>query len=84
MQEEVGTEAKIIAPLGVTNHILKEEGTHYVSPRFLVSIIGEPTNMEPSSHSEMKWFSIDDLPENVTMTTQKALSAFLTWHNEKM
>lgn len=84
VQEEVGTEAKIIAPLGVTNHILKEEGTHYVSPRFLVSIIGEPTNMEPSSHSEMKWFSIDDLPENVTMTTQKALSAFLTWHNEKM
>lgn len=84
VQEEVGTEAKIIAPLGVTNHILKEEGTHYVSPRFLVSIIGEPKNMEPMSHSEMKWFSIDALPENVTMTTQKALSAFLTWHNEKL
>lgn len=84
VQEEIGVEAKIIAPLGVTNHILKEEGTHYVSPRFLVSIIGEPKNMEPQSHSEMKWFSINDLPENVTMTTQKALSAFLTWHNERL
>ena len=83
VQEEIGTEARIIAPLGVTNHILKEEGVHFVSPRFLVSIIGEPQNMEAEAHSEMKWFSIDSLPENVTMTTQKALSAFLTWHNEK-
>ena len=83
VQEEIGTEGRIIAPLGVTNHILKEEHTHYVSPRFLVSIIGEPKNMEPNSHSDMKWFSIENLPENVTMTTQKALAAFLTWHKEK-
>ena len=83
VQEEIGTEGRIIAPLGVTNHILKEEGIHYVSPRFLISIIGEPKNMEPASHSEMKWFPINDLPENVTMTTQKALAAFLTWHNDK-
>lgn len=80
LQEEIGTEGRILAPLGVTNHILKEEGIHYVSPRFLVTIIGEPQNMEPHSHSDMKWFPVEDLPENVTMTTQKALAAFLTWN----
>ena len=83
VQEEIGAEGRIIAPLGVTNHILKEEGVHFVSPRFLISIIGEPKNMEPASHSEMKWFPIDNLPENVTITTQKALAAFLTWHNSR-
>lgn len=82
VKEEIGVEGKIIAPLGVTNHILKEEKTHYVSPRFLVEIIGEPHNMEPASSEEIRWFPIEDLPTNVTMTTQMALSAFLTWNNK--
>ena len=84
LQEEIGTEGRIIAPLGVTNHILKEEGIHYVSPRFLVTIVGEPKNMEPDSHSEIQWFPIDNLPENVTMTTQKALAAFLTYSKQNL
>ena len=84
VKEEVGVEGRIVAPLGVTNHIVKEEQTHFVAPRFLLQIIGEPKNMEPNSHSEMAWFPIDKLPENVTMTTQKALSAFLTWNKEKI
>lgn len=83
VKEEINAEGKIIAPLGVTNHILKEEGTHYVSPRFLVELLEEPKNMEPESHEAMEWFPIDNLPENVTMTTQKALSAFLTWNKQK-
>lgn len=82
VKEEINAEGKIIAPLGVTNHILKEEGTHFVSPRFLVELLEEPENMEPESHEAMKWFPIDDLPENVTMTTQKALAAFLTWNKQ--
>lgn len=83
VKEEINAEGKIIAPLGVTNHILKEEGTHFVSPRFLVELLEEPRNMEPESHEDMKWFPIDNLPENVTMTTQKALAAFLTWTKER-
>lgn len=82
VKEEINAEGKIIAPLGVTNHILKEEGTHFVSPRFLVELLEEPENMEPESHEDMKWFPIDNLPENVTMTTQKALAAFLTWNKQ--
>lgn len=82
VKEEINAEGKIIAPLGVTNHILKEEGTHFVSPRFLVELLEEPQNMEPESHEAMEWFPIDKLPENVTMTTQKALAAFLTWNKQ--
>ena len=83
VKEELGAEGRIIAPLGVTNHILKEEKTHFVAPRFLVEIVDEPKNMEPLSHEEMKWFPIEQLPVNVTVTTQMALSAFLTWNNNK-
>lgn len=83
VKEELGVEGRIIAPLGVTNHILKEEKTHFVAPRFLVEILEEPENKEPLSHEEMKWFPVDQLPVNVTVTTQMALSAFLTWNSNK-
>lgn len=84
VKEEIGAEGRIIAPLGVTNHILKEERTHFVAPRFLVEILNDPQNMEPQSHEEMRWFPIDELPTNVTMTTQMALSAFLTWNKSNL
>lgn len=35
---------------------------------------GELHNAEPDSHSEMKWFSRDELPENLTPFTKKYLS----------
>lgn len=83
VKEEINAEGKIVAHLGVTNHILKEEGIHFVAPRFLVELLGEPQNMEPQKHEAMEWFSIDHLPDNVTITTQKALSAFLTWNQQR-
>lgn len=79
IKEEIGVEARIIAPLGVTNHILREEGIHFIAPRFLVSIIGEPQNMEPSCHREIKWFPLNSLPPNITLTTKAAISAFITY-----
>lgn len=78
-KEEIGCNGKILAYLGVTNHIIPKEHTHYVSPRFLVEIEGDPINMELDSHSEMKWFDINELPSNITMTTEAALMAFLKW-----
>jgi mutator protein MutT len=83
VKEEIGVDGRVIAPLGVTDHILIEEHSHWVSQRFLVELIGEPQNMEPQSHEEMRWFPISELPDNVTLTTQKALAAFLTWNKGK-
>ena len=77
VKEEIGAEATIVRALGVTNHILAAEGTHWVSPRFLVELTSQPKNMEPHSHADMQWFDFDELPKNVTLTTQKALAAFL-------
>jgi len=77
IEEELGVNSEIITLLGVTNHILTEEKTHWVSPAFLIRITGgEPRNMEPHSHSDLNWFPINNLPSNVTMTTSVALKNY--------
>jgi 8-oxo-dGTP diphosphatase len=79
IKEELNVDSEVITLLAVTNHILPDEQVHWVSPPFLVKIIGEPTNLEPEKHKDMQWFAVDDLPENLTMTTKEALKAFKVW-----
>jgi 8-oxo-dGTP diphosphatase len=75
IKEELNVEIKIVKLLGVTDHILKQEKTHWVAPVFLAEIIKnqKPVNAEPESHYDMRWFSIHKLPQNITLTTSKAL-----------
>jgi ADP-ribose pyrophosphatase len=75
VKEELGCDATIIRPLGVTNHIVQDEGSHWVSPRFLVEISGEPRNLEPTVHDDMQWFSLLELPAELTKTTRVALAS---------
>lgn len=37
---------------------------------------GEPINVEPHKCRELKWFDIDDLPENIIPMTHKAFEFF--------
>jgi 8-oxo-dGTP diphosphatase len=75
VKEELNVDIKIVKLLGVTNHILEQEKTHWVSPAFLAQIIGNqtPLNVETGSHQDLRWFSINELPHNITLTTLKAL-----------
>ena len=36
-------------------------------------INGKPKIMEPTKHTDMKWFSLNELPEKLTITTQNAV-----------
>lgn len=75
--EEVGIEGKIVRLLCLTNHILKDEAAHWVSPAFLVEIAsGQPRNREPGSSRDVKWFALDDLPERLTLTARNAITAY--------
>ena len=72
--EELGVEIAVKRLLGVTDHILPDERVHWVSPVFEVEIVaGKPSNLEPAKHSSLDWFSLDDLPDNLTLTTRNAL-----------
>jgi ADP-ribose pyrophosphatase YjhB (NUDIX family) len=72
--EETSVKIELVKLLGVTNHIVVNEGAHWIAPTFLAKIIeGTPINVETQKHADLKWFSLNDLPENITITTLKAL-----------
>jgi len=84
MEEEIGVKIEVVKLLGVTNHILKDEKKHWVSPAFLVKIVkGVPENKEPHKHEDLKWFSTNSLPINPTMTTKVALNNYLNQFSKK-
>ena len=77
VKEETDVNVEVIECLGICNHIVTNEETHWVSPSFLCKIVeGEPKIMEPTKHLDMKWFSLDNLPEKLTITTKDAVSNF--------
>lgn len=77
VQEELGV---TIAPqrlLCVTDHILPEEGAHWVAPTYLAQIAsGWVENREPGALGGVGWFPLHALPEQLTLTTRAALQAY--------
>ena len=76
-REEAGVEIAIERLLCVTDHRLPGEGQHWVSPAFLGRILrGETRNCEPEKTFEVRWFPVNDLPPNLTMTARNAIRAY--------
>ena len=76
-REEVGVEISLRSLLCVTDHCLPGENQHWVSPAYLgPSLSGEATNCEPAKTREVRWFSLNELPSNLTMTARNAIHAF--------
>lgn len=74
MAEEYGIEIEVGALLDVVDHILPTEGQHWVSPTYICRIIkGEPRILEPEKCSEIGWFAVDNIPENLSMVTRQNL-----------
>src|SRR5271169_1959359 len=72
MQEEFGVEILVGHLLDVVDHILPEEGQHWVSPTYICKIkSGFPTILEPEKCSEIGWFGIDKFPGNLTQITRQ-------------
>ena len=62
--EEIGCEMTSVRELRVYDHILPDEKQHWLSIDYVATIKGTPTNLEPHKCDELRWFSIDDLPEH--------------------
>ena len=74
MREEYGIEIAVGALLDVVDHILPEEGQHWVSPAFICSVVkGEPLIMEPGKCSDIGWFYPEKVPDNLTRITRENL-----------
>ena len=77
MREEYGIEIAVGELLDVADHILLEEGQHWVSPTFICTIAsGEPTIREPGKCTEIGWFKPDEMPQDLTLITRENLAHY--------
>ena len=78
MAEEYGIEIEVGELLDVVDHILPDEGQHWVSPSYICAIIsGVPVIKEPGKCSEIGWFLPGEVPANLTLVTQENLKNYL-------
>jgi ADP-ribose pyrophosphatase len=83
IKEELGVEIELINFLGFTDHILKLENQHWIAFNYLAKIKGgKPENLEPGKHEEIKWFSLNNLPEKITQTTIEPIREYLKFKNQ--
>jgi 8-oxo-dGTP diphosphatase len=76
-REEVGLEIELDSLLCVTDHILRQEDQHWVSPGYLAHVLsGEARNCEPQKAHDVRWFPLDQLPHNLTITARNAVHAY--------
>jgi 8-oxo-dGTP diphosphatase len=76
--EEYGMVIEVETLLGVDDHILPDEGQHWVSPTFIARhVSGEPRIMEPEKCAAIGWFALEGLPAPLSVITQANVAA---WH----
>ncbi len=76
--EEYGLEIDIRDLLDVVDHILPEEGQHWVSPTYVCALIsGEAEIREPGKCSALGWFEPDDAPDSLTQISRLNLTHYL-------
>lgn len=79
IHEEYGFEIEVGALLDVVDHILPEEGQHWVSPVYVCSIAsGAPRICEPDKCTDIGWFLLDDVPptEQLTQISRRNLARY--------
>ena len=80
MREELGIEIVVGELLDVVDHILKEEGQHWVSPTFICTIAsGEPRIKEPEKCAEIGWYHTNEIPEKLTQISHQSLTHYLQY-----
>ena len=77
MREEFGIEIAVGELLDVVDHILPEEGQHWVSPTYLCTVaLGEAQILEPGKCTQIGWFHPDEAPVDLTMITRQNLEHY--------
>lgn len=72
IREEYGVEIEVGELLDVVDHLLPEEGQHWVSPAYLCRIVsGTPAILEPDKCAEIGWFAPADVPRDLTVISRE-------------
>lgn len=74
--EEVGIVINNVRYGFVTNDIFKGDNKHYITIAMIADYVsGEPMILEPEKCEGWDWFSWDNLPNPLMVTTQNAIKA---------
>ncbi len=76
-KEEADLELNTVELLGYVDHILADEGQHWVPLIFLSQdYSGEPHNNEPDKCEDIQWFSLDNIPSNHSQVVRDSLKLY--------
>lgn len=76
IEEELAIRLTVLTLLCVVDQIDPARGEHWLAPVYLADAFeGEVRNIEPEKHDDIGWFSMDNLPEPLTVATQRAALA---------
>jgi len=82
IREEYGVEIEVGELLDVVDHILPDEGQHWVSPTFICRITsGEPVIREPEKCSDIGWFSPGQVPRELTVISRENFDNYVRLQN---
>ncbi|MEM7533240.1 MAG: NUDIX domain-containing protein [Chloroflexota bacterium] len=75
--EEYGMEIAVTGLLGVVDHILPDEGQHWISPTYLAThVSGTPKVLEPRKCTAIGWFSMHELPQPLSVVSQEDVKCY--------
>jgi mutator protein MutT len=77
-REEYGVEIELVELLSVDDHMLPDEGQHWVSPTYIARhISGEPCILEPEKCTGIGWYKLDAMPTPMSVISQRNLDVYL-------
>jgi 8-oxo-dGTP diphosphatase len=81
--EEYGMKIEVGPLLDIVDHILPEEGQHWISPTFICSPTSDeqikPHICEPGKCTDIAWFSLDQIPQELTQITRENFDHYREW-----
>ena len=74
-REEAGIDVEPVRIVKVIDHIIPDEKQHWVNPIVEARLVsGEPKIVEPHKIGGWKWFSLENMPENITINLVQLFS----------
>jgi mutator protein MutT len=83
IREEYAIEISVGKLVDVVDHILPKEHQHWISPTYICKIIsGKPNIQEPEKCTEIGWFQINQIPNELTKVTRINIEHYLQMINK--
>lgn len=78
VSEELGVDVEVLEELLTFEHMIPDEGQHWLATTFIVAIKDgqTPKIMEPHKCDAIEWFALDELPSPLALTTAPSLELY--------